>query len=50
MVIRLVTHSDLLLPELPEPLTVDLDAAGNRRGWSLFPKDAAHVVEETGDR
>ncbi len=50
MVVRLVAHGDLFLPEFLHPFVVDLYAAGNRRGRSLFPEDVAHVIQETGDR
>lgn len=47
MIIRLVTEGDALLPQLRQPLAVDLDAGGSgNRG--VVPKDIAHVVEQPG--
>ena len=47
MVIRLVAEGDALLPQLRQPLAVDLDAVGSgSRG--VVPKDIAHVVEQPG--
>ena len=47
MIVRLVTEGDALLPQLRQPLAVDLDAGGNEiRG--VVPEDIAHVVEQPG--
>ena len=47
MIIRLVTEGDALLPQLRQPLAVDLDTGGSgSRG--VVPKDIAHVVEQPG--
>ena len=47
MVIRLVAEGDALLPQLRQPLAVDLNAVGSgSRG--VVPKDIAHVVEQPG--
>ena len=47
VVIRLVTEGDALLPQLRQPLAVDLNAVGSgSRG--VVPKDIAHVVEQPG--
>ena len=47
MVVRLVTEGDALLPQLRQPLAVDLNAVGSgSRG--VVPKDIAHVVEQPG--
>ncbi len=48
MVVWLVAQGDLLLPELLEPLAVNLDAAGDGRGGGHILEDTAHVVEEPG--
>ena len=50
MVIRLVALSDLLLPQLSEPLAVDLDAAGAGLGQGVVLEHPAHVVEEPRHR
>ena len=50
MVIRLVTHSDLLLSELRQPLSVDLDSAGDGERWYLVLKNMAHVMKQSSDR
>ena len=47
MIIRLVTEGDALLPQLSQPLAVDLDAVGSG-GRGVVPKDIAHVVEQPG--
>ena len=47
MVIRLVAEGDALLPQLRQPLAVDLDAVGSgSRG--VVPEYIAHVVEQPG--
>ena len=47
MIIRLVTEGDALLPQLRQPLVVDLDAVGSgSRG--VVPENIAHVVEQPG--
>ena len=47
MVVRLVAEGDALLPQLRQPLAVDLNAVGSgSRG--VVPKDIAHVVEQPG--
>ena len=47
MVVRLVAEGDALLPQLRQPLAVDLDIGGSgSRG--VVPKDIAHVVEQPG--
>ena len=47
MIVRLVTEGDALLPQLRQPLAVDLDTVGSgSRG--VVPKDIAHVVEQPG--
>ena len=47
MVVRLVAEGDALLPQLCQPLAVDLDAGGSgNRG--VDPEDIAHVVEQPG--
>ncbi len=44
MVIRLVAEGDAFLPQLRQPLAVDLDTGGSgSRG--VVPEDIAHVVE-----
>ena len=49
MVIRLVAKGDALLPQLRQPLAVDLDAGGSgSRG--VVPKNIAHVIEQPGGR
>ena len=47
MIVRLVTKGDALLPQLRQPLAVDLDTVGSgSRG--VVPKDISHVVEQPG--
>ena len=47
MVVRLVAEGDALLPQLRQPLAVDLNAVGSgSRG--VVPEDIAHVVEQPG--
>ena len=47
MVVRLVAEGDALLPQLRQPLAVDLDAGGSgSRG--VVPENIAHVVEQPG--
>ena len=47
MIVQLVAESNALLPQLRQPLAVDLNAVGNgSRG--VVPKDIAHVVEQPG--
>ena len=47
MIVRLVTEGDALLPQLRQPLAVDLDTVGSgSRG--VVPEDIAHVVEQPG--
>ena len=49
MVVRLVTEGDALLPQLRQPLAVDLDAVGSgSRG--VVSEDIAHVVEQARGR
>ena len=44
MVVRLMAEGDALLPQMRQPLAVDLDTVGSgSRG--VVPKDIAHVVE-----
>ena len=50
VVIRLVTHSDLLLSELRQPLSVDLDSAGDGERWYLVLKNMAHVMKQSSER
>ena len=47
MVIRLVTEGNALLPQLRQPLAVDLDTVGSG-SWGVVPEDIAHVVEQPG--
>ena len=47
MVVRLVTEGDALLPQLSQPLAVDLDAVGSG-GRGVVPENIAHVVEQPG--
>ena len=45
MIIRLVAEGNALLPQLRQPLSVDLDAGGSgSRG--VVPEYIAHVVEQ----
>ena len=47
VIIRLVAEGDAFLPQLRQPLAVDLNAVGSgSRG--VVPEDIAHVVEQTG--
>ena len=47
MVVRFVAEGDALLPQLRQPLAVDLDTGGSgSRG--VVPEDIAHVVEQPG--
>ena len=46
MVIRLVAHGDLLLPDLPPELAIHCDPHPGHGMWVLLLEDAAHVVEE----
>ena len=47
MIIRLVAEGDALLPQLRQPLSVDLDTVGSgSRG--VVPENIAHVVEQPG--
>ena len=47
VIIRLVAEGDAFLPQLRQPLAVDLNAVGSgSRG--VVPKDIAHVVEQPG--
>ena len=47
MIVRLVAEGDALLPQLRQPLAVDLDTGGSgSRG--VVPEDIAHVVEQPG--
>ena len=47
MVVRLVAEGDALLPQLRQPLAVDLDTGGSgSRG--VVTEDIAHVVEQPG--
>ena len=47
VIVRLVTEGDALLPQLRQPLAVDLDAGGSgSRG--VVPENIAHVVEQPG--
>ena len=47
MIVRLVSHSDFLFSELLQPLTVNADTVGTRRGRSLILKDVTHVVKQS---
>ena len=49
MVIGFVAHGDLLLPELRQPLSVDLDTTRDGRSWRLLLENTAHVMEQLGD-
>ena len=47
MIVRLVAEGDAFLPQLRQPLAVDLNAVGSgSRG--VVPEDIAHVVEQPG--
>ena len=47
MVVRLMAEGDTLLPQLRQPLAVDLDAVGSgSRG--VVSENIAHVVEQPG--
>ena len=46
MIIRLVAHSDFLLPDLPLELAVHRHAHPTYRLRALLLEDAAHVVEQ----
>ena len=47
MIVRLVAEGDAFLPQLRQPLAVDLDTVGSgSRG--VVPEDIAHVVEQPG--
>ena len=49
MIVRLVAEGDALLPQLSQPLAVDLNAVGSgSRG--VVPEYIAHVVEQPGSR
>ena len=50
MVVRLVALGDLLLPQLSEPLAVDLDAAGAGLGDGVVLEHPAHVIEQPRHR
>ena len=39
-------HGDFLFPDSCHELTVNLDAAGDGRGWCLVLEYPAHMVEE----
>ena len=45
MVVRLVAEGDALLPQLRQPLAVDLDAVGSG-DWCIVSKDISYVVEQ----
>ena len=49
MVIRLVSHSDLLLSEFLKSLSVDLDTTRDSWNWRLLLENTTHVVEQSGD-
>ena len=47
MIVRLVAEGDAFLPQLRQPLAVDLNAVGSgSRG--VVPEDIAHVVVQPG--
>ena len=47
MIVRLMAEGNTLLPQLRQPLAVDLDAGGSgSRG--VVPENIAHVVEQPG--
>ena len=47
MIVRLVAEGDALLPQLCQPLAVDLDTVGSgSRG--VVPENITHVVEQPG--
>ena len=47
MIVRLVAEGDALLPQLRQPLAVDLDTVGSgSRG--VVSENIAHVVEQPG--
>ena len=47
VIVRLVAEGDALLPQLRQPLAVDLDTVGSgSRG--VVPENIAHVVEQPG--
>ena len=48
MIVRLVAEGDALLPQLCQPLAVDVDAADRWHSRGVVPKDIAHVVEQPG--
>ena len=45
VIVRLVAEGDALLPQLRQPLAVDLDAVGSG-DWCIVPEYIAHVVEQ----
>ena len=47
MVVRLMSHGDLLLPDSPPELTVH-EADPRKGGRRLVPEYPAHVMEESG--
>ena len=47
MIVRLVAEGDAFLPQLRQPLAVDLNAVGSG-SRSVVPEDIAHVVEQPG--
>ena len=50
MVIRLVTHSDLLLLDLPPEFSIHLLAHWDGGRHRVVLEDPAHVVEQLSDR
>jgi len=50
MVVRLVTHGDVLLLKLSPALLVDLDALVRRVGDCVIPEYLPHVVEHSDNR
>ena len=48
VIVRLVAHSDLLLPDLPTELAVHRCPHPNHRLGALLLEDTPHVIEERG--
>ena len=46
MIVWFVTSGDFLLPDFGHEFSVNLDAAGNGRGWCLVLEYPTHMVEE----
>ena len=49
LVVRLMTHGDLLLLDFSSEFSVDMKA-GARSGQGVVLKDTAHVIEQAGGR